>query len=116
MAATGNGMTADGEPMVTVHSTGYYLVGGLMGYKDAKPREVNNRTYRNTDIGLLVGGEIVSVQAEDHAAAVAATGGASQGDVIAVRVESKSGVKDGRPWQFFTTFRGGSLDASDYGF
>jgi hypothetical protein len=116
MASTDtDGMNGTEVPAVMVHSTGLYMVGGLMGYKVLPPRESNGAKFENTEIGLLVAGEVVAVQAPTKVARDL-TGDAAKGDVIALRVESRSGIKDGRPWQFYVTFRGGSLDASDFGF
>jgi hypothetical protein len=100
--------------VVAVNEPGMYYVGKLLGYRDAKPRVVGDTTFRNCDLGLVVGDKVVTVQAPSREAAEAAVDGARVDDLVAIRYETRSGQKDNRAWSFDVLARAGTVDASDF--
>jgi hypothetical protein len=91
---------------------GLYLVGEFLGFRERKPRDVNGREVTNVDVGIrLDGGTIETAQFGSMAYATEAIGSSIVGDRVAVRIENRFGVKDGRAWQFYTGGRSGSGEA-----
>lgn len=90
---------------------GLYLVGEFLGFRDRDPRTVGDKTYRNCDVGIRVGGTIETVQYGDRRGAEEAVGLANVHDRIALLCVNQSGVKDGRAWQFYTGARASAPSA-----
>lgn len=111
-----NGTTAaapaNQAPHMVADTDGLYLVGEFLGYREKDTREVNGRSYDQTDLGIrLDGGTIETVQYGGLAYAKEAAAGAVVGDRVAIRVENRNGVKDGRAWQFYVGARSGASSA-----
>jgi hypothetical protein len=110
--STAAAAAANQAPHMVADVDGLYVVGEFLGYRERAPREVNGRMLSNVDVGVRIdGGTIETVQFGSLAYATEAVAGAQIGERIAVRVENRHGVKDGRSWQFYTGGRSGSSDA-----
>jgi hypothetical protein len=111
--------------------SGTYKVGQFLGYREAAPRTVGagtpqERTFKNCDLGLLVGGRLETVQYPSKAAAVAAmggtlnvddtvSGGPRKDELVCVPVAERHGVgKDGRGYLFWVSATAAPVDPSQF--
>jgi hypothetical protein len=100
-----------------VEVDGVYVVGEFLGFRPRKARTLYEGTARemtvqNIDVGIRMdGGVVEAVQFGSQEYATEAMAGAEIGDRVAVRVEVKHGVSNGRPWLFYTGARSGSSEA-----
>ncbi len=116
-----NGTTAAERPPLALRGikmpTGRYLVGTLIGIRDAKPfQRRDGSTAYPSEIGIHVGTEVVAVQYRDRTMAEQVAAGTAKGEALALRVDHKFGArKDGSLWSFYGEPRDGDSAGADQG-